>query len=258
MSPQYPPLELTFEDGYSRQKTPLKVVLPVAACDRRQRGLDLNGSLEDWDAADLIQDGPMVRMFNRPAVQKQELQYASSRSSIYTGWSEENLYLAFKLGGVPGVAVRPNFVDYQARRAWGEDLAEILIQPIYLEGNTAQGMGPVLHVVCKPSGTAWVERKLDPTMNAIPWAQVEGANVRYVPTLDQERTWRGEITIPWQAIADKRGRPTLLRFNFVQHQHASGESASWAGPIDYGRDDSFMGLLYLREATGTRAIVLPH
>jgi hypothetical protein len=39
----------------------------------------------------------------------------------------------------------------------------------------------------------------------------------------------------------------VLRFNFIQHKHSTGESASWAGPLDFGRDDAFMGLLYLRE-----------
>jgi hypothetical protein len=27
----------------------------------------------------------------------------------------------------------------------------------------------------------------------------------------------------------------------------TGESSSWAGPVDFGRDDSFTGLLLLRE-----------
>jgi hypothetical protein len=44
-----------------------------------------------------------------------------------------------------------------------------------------------------------------------------------------------------------RGIPPFLRFNFVQHNHSTGESASWSGPIDFGRDDALMGLLYLRE-----------
>jgi hypothetical protein len=41
--------------------------------------------------------------------------------------------------------------------------------------------------------------------------------------------------------------PTMLRFNFVQHRTATGESDSWAGPIDYGRDENLMGLLLIRD-----------
>ena len=78
----------------------------------------------------------------------------------------------------------------------------------------------------------------------------------YVARPEGDR-WRGEIQIPWRAImaAAAEGNnqpvepPTLLRFNFAQHRNATGESASWAGPIDFGRDDSFMGVLYLRDLT---------
>ena len=41
----------------------------------------------------------------------------------------------------------------------------------------------------------------------------------------------------------------MLRFNYAEHHDKTGESASWAGPIDFGRDDSFMGLLYVRESS---------
>ena len=47
--------------------------------------------------------------------------------------------------------------------------------------------------------------------------------------------------------ADVNEPPALLRFNFVQHRTATGESATWAGPVDFGRDDSLMGVLHLRD-----------
>ena len=34
-----------------------------------------------------------------------------------------------------------NFVDYQLRRAWGEDLCQLLVQPIYVDNS----VGPVTH-----------------------------------------------------------------------------------------------------------------
>jgi hypothetical protein len=105
----------------------------------------------------------------------------------------------------------------------------------------------VLHLVCKPAGGHWVERKTDRRGAVDPWQPVEGAGIYYACTLDGD--WRGELRIPWKAIADEgKGRPRLLRFNFAQHKHTTGESASWAGPIDFGRDDAFMGLIYLKES----------
>ena len=51
--------------------------------------------------------------------------------------------------------------------------------------------------------------------------------------------------------ADVGGKTTtLLRFNFAQHSTATGESASWAGPVDFGRDDAMMGLIYLHLPDG--------
>ena len=67
---------------------------------------------------------------------------------------------------------------------------------------------------------------------------------------DGNNAWRAELAIPWTAINDAKhqgARPNLLRFNFVQHKNLSGESSSWAGPLDFGRDENFTGLLYLRD-----------
>src|SRR5205823_14682624 len=56
------PVELTFTNGFDNRNTPLKVVIPTAVCDRLPPGLNLNGSLEDWSADDVIQDGPLIAM----------------------------------------------------------------------------------------------------------------------------------------------------------------------------------------------------
>ena len=53
---------------------------------------------------------------------------------------------------------------------------------------------------------------------------------------------------------NEKNLPKLLRFNFVRHVHSTGQSASWAGPIDFGRDDAFMGLLVVRDV-GSRGVV---
>ena len=98
-----------------------------------------------------------------------------------------------------------------------------------------------------------VERKTDPKHNANPWEAVVGEAVRYgatTETKDGNVILRAELEIPWNAMNDAKHqgvRPYLLRFNFSQHKNATGESASWAGPLDYGRDEDFTGLLYLRD-----------
>ncbi|MBV8781296.1 MAG: hypothetical protein JO353_07855, partial [Phycisphaerae bacterium] len=242
------PQKLIFTDGFTHNHTTVQMVLPVSISERREGHLHIDGSLEDWSADDAIQSGPLVRMFNRPALQTQSLQGATTPSSIFTGWPDENFYIAFKVSGIstPGeVHAAQNWVDYEFRRAWGEDVCQVVIQPVYADGSA----GPVTNVAVKPNGSSWVERELDKHLFADPWQSVEGAHVRYKGTTDGG-DWRGEIAVPWKAIntENRKDRPVMLRFNFTQHKTATGESASWAGPIDFGRDDAFMGLLFLREA----------
>ena len=217
--------------------------MPIAACERREGRSKFDGKLDDWTPADLIHDGPLVRMLDRPGLQQQELAYAATRSKIYTGWAAADLYVGFAVDGVSKVAAGGrNDVEYQARRAWGEDLCELLVQPVY---DDTSEPGPVLHVVVKPNGSNWAERKMDPRHNADPWAEFE-SNVRYAANVSGPQ-WTGEVAIPRRLLTDAKGRmPTLLRFNFAQHRADTGESASWAGPVDFGRDDAFTGLIYLR------------
>lgn len=236
------PVELTFTNGYTGDKTPVRMVLPVATSDRREGELKLDGSLGDWYQADALQSGPMVRLFNRPALQRQELQYSLTDSALYSAWSQDYFYLGFKLEGLNDAGLRStrNFVDYQFRRAWGEDLCEILLQPVYGDNS----VGPAVHLVCKPSSSFWAEVKNGTGGES--WRPLADGGIRYACTVEGS-IWRGEMAIPWNLIAESsKGIPRLLRFNFTQHSQATGQSASWAGPIDFGRDDAFMGLLMLR------------
>lgn len=241
------PTGLVFTQGYSRERTEVQMVLPLANSYRREGRLSIDGSLEDWSEAESIHAGPLVRMFDRPGLQRHELRRAATPSRLYSGWSDETFYLSFKVSGARrpedgSVRAGRNYVAYQFRRAWGEDLVQLIAQPIYEDGTT----GPLLHIVCKPGGNAWTERKLDPRLAADPWQPFD-SGVRYAGTLDGN-DWRGEVAIPWKAFADPaRGRPVALRFNFSQHKPTTGESATWAGPVDFGRDERLTGLIYLRE-----------
>lgn len=242
------PMEFTFTSGFDNRTAAMGVVMPVAASDRREGALRIDGDLpeSEWHAADLLQDGPMVRMLSRPALQRQQLQFAEGKSRLYSGWAERNFYVAFDLEGISpgGAGPARNFVDYQFRRAWGEDLCEVLIQPIDDKGTP----GAVMHVVCKPNGSTSISRKPGPRLN---WQEVE-TKVPY-SSITQNGHWRGELAIPWEAIlGDGKPIPALLRFNFAQHRPTAGESASWCGPIDFGRDESLMGALYLRDPEAMR------
>lgn len=234
---------------FTGRATPVPVTVPVAVSRRREGNLTLDGALGDWSDDDAVTLSPLTRMIDRPTVQAHAIADAPTPTSVYSGWSDSSLYVAFKVSGLSPAASSQaqNFVRYDFRRAWGEDLVELLVQPIYADGSP----GPALHVACKPNGGTWSERKTDLTeVSDGGWESLD-AGVRFVRTIEGD-AWRGEVAIPWSAIGPTNAvggpakMPALLRFNFVQHQHATGTSASWAGPIDFGRDDLFTGALVLR------------
>lgn len=242
-------VELT--DGYTGRPTPAPLTVPVTVSRRREGGLALDGLLGDWSDDDAITLSPLTRMIDRPTLQQHAVADASTGAAVYSGWSEGNVYVAFKVAGLTGAApaAAQNFVRYDFRRAWYEDVIELIVQPIYPDGTP----GPALHVAAKPNGGIWSERKLDLTEGRDDAWEPLDAGVRFASNVEGD-AWRGEVAIPWSALGPANAvggparMPALLRFNFIQHQHATGASASWAGPIDFGRDDLFTGALVLRSA----------
>lgn len=238
------PIALRFVNGFTKAAYPLSVRLPVAICERHEGPLAIDGKLSDWSDADALQDGPLVLMMDRPDVQKQALKFAADSSKVYSAYGRDNFYVAFSLEGLmPDEHQAHNDVYYQARRAWGEDLCEVLIQPVYRDNSC----GPLLHVVCKPNGADWTEQKAQTAGSGDQWHPTAGAVDRYATTNTGAR-WRGELGIPWKLInAPGKGPPVLLRFNFCQHRQRNCESSSWCGPVDFGRDQDMMGVLYLHD-----------
>ncbi len=255
------PVKIVFTNGDNNLTTPVSVVVPVTRSYRRLDPVRVNGSLEEWVADDAIQMGPLVKMFSRPAMQRHELEYSPTPTSIYSGWSDNNLFFAFRLEGLAApkeVSASRNFVEYQIERAWGEDVAQVIIQAFYEDGTS----GPALHLALKPSGTVWTERNQDQRLNPKSWETFD-AGLRYAPTVEKS-IWRGELEIPWRSLIapektqelarqGKPNIPTMLRFNFIQHKRDTGESASWAGPIDQGKNDNFTGVIVLKEPEMTAA-----
>jgi hypothetical protein len=240
------PIEISFMDGYTGETYAAKAMLPVAPTVRREGDLRIDGKLGDWTDDDLIQDGPLVKMVDRPSIQRWTVDRASSPTRVFTGWSDDDFYVAFRGNGVSDKEqMRRNFVDYQFRRAWGEDLCQVLVQPVYDDNS----VGPVTYLACKPNGVCMVKRRLDPRINSDPWRETDGTAVRYAADV-QDGIWTGERAIPWKLLNNAATkRPRMLRFNFIQHWQRDGESASWAGPIDFDQDDGFTGLLYLETLT---------
>jgi hypothetical protein len=242
------PVQIQLTEGFSGRPFDMRLMLPVGISDQRLSAPPkIDGSLEDWFVEDALHEGQMVRMLSRPAIQQQQLPMAERPSAIYSTWGNMSLFLAFRVEGadMPLTNAAGNSVEYQMGRAWGADLCELMLQPVYDDGS----VGPLLYATIK-RGSINVRRRSDPRLAANPWEALVNADVLYGEIRSGD-VWRAEIEIPWATINDfsHRGqRPAMLRFNFAQHRGRIGESSSWAGPVDYLRDEQFMGLLELRPA----------
>ena len=161
----------------------------------------------------------MVVMLNRPALQRQEFQRRFHRLRSLQRVGRRELLRRVR-------ARRARRSDHCTRRRissptkiagrGAKTSARFSSSRVYADGLTPWN---VLHIVCKPNGGVWVERKLDQRTNLKEWDVVEGAGVRYATTTPQGGKWNGELAIPWKLIGDEaRGLPSLLRFNFIQHR----------------------------------------
>jgi hypothetical protein len=114
------PVEITFTNGFTNRDTVLRLMLPVATSERLEgRRIVVDGKFDEWDDADLVQDGPLVQMLSRPMLQRQELRLASTPSRVYTGWAEDNFNFAFSVGGITRSYLLKggqNFVEFESRR----------------------------------------------------------------------------------------------------------------------------------------------
>ena len=152
-------------------------------------------------------------------------------------------YLAFKVSGISTGEINSshNWVGYQFRRAWGEDLCENPdFKPVYADG--AAGARSSISRSSRNGTNVGSNAKLTGAMVADPWQAFE-SNVYYAGTI-YGADWRGELRIPWKAINDPahdskhdtgqiQGRERATRDVAIQflrrHKSATGESASLGG-----------------------------
>jgi hypothetical protein len=136
------PVELAFKDGFTGRTWISSVALPVATCRRRQVRPAIDGVLDDWDVSEAIQYGPMVKYLDAASIGQRQIARAQTGTRLYTGWSNENLFVAFQTEGVrmPDSSAFRNFVDAPRDVASSgsprEDLCEILIQPVYPDNSS--------------------------------------------------------------------------------------------------------------------------
>ena len=225
------PASVTLRDRYSALAATQAFVAPAAALPRRPTVPRLDGLLDDWSADRPLLDGPGVPFAARGAAPE------AGPVRLLAGWTPAGLHVAFRLEIDPprgdGTRLATTEVRYADGRLYGEDAAEVLVQPV-VDGEA----GAALHVVLRPNGQAIAER-----LESEAWTPF-AARLGYAARHERDGTWRGELTIPWASLGGSGANvPELLRFNFSHTRGRSGLAASWAGPIDFGRDVNIAGAL---------------
>lgn len=176
----------------------------------------LDGGLDDWTTADVVHSGGLVRMLDLPSAQSGRLVRSGKDTQILMRWTPEALSIGLRLSGVSQVSASTatNFAPETAGRGSGEDLCRLILR----------SSGVELRLLLKPTGLT-VEHAS------------AAAGVAYATRVDPdrergERLWRAELRIPAQLLGGRLSPGQALEMNLIRHDEATGESSSWAGPVD--------------------------
>lgn len=218
---------------------PLSLVSAVrVAEDARPPSID--GDLRDWPigganvAGDFaLVSGPVAGAWPRPT--RGVVAYALSDS--------EYLYLGVSCDGppeAPADAPRTNAVQYDDLVPSGEELIEILLDP--LNAGT-RSPADLYHVVVKPSGAVLTEQgiRFDPPCGARrPWPADVVAATR---TIDDG--WTAEVRIPRSALGGATSAETVCGLNITRFDDAHQELCTWSGAVGNAYDPMGLGNVLL-------------
>ncbi|MEM1012016.1 MAG: hypothetical protein AAGI46_07320 [Planctomycetota bacterium] len=242
------PQTLSVTDEYSGVSNAATLAAPAAKVLQFDKAPIIDGLLADWTTALTLADQSWIAFSNRRHSDDNGFDTQSPMTLI----SEDDisLLIGFRVP-MSSSAASSSFVRRQLGRLWGEDAIAFTIRPVgYVQGDPAPG--PWTHVTLKPNGLALVSRSTDGRA----WGPA-AIDLAYAATVDDDGQWRGELRLPWHALAEgadapgrfRQGplRPELVLFNAIHHDGATGRSSSWAGPIDQDRQTSITGALVLEQ-----------
>ena len=153
------------------------------------------------------------------------------------------LYIAINSefdGRVARPTLRRNRVEYDDMIPVGEELVEILIDPLNAGTRTP---GDLYHIVVKPSGSYLVERgiRFDPPCGfRSPWPTDIVVSARAV-----DDRWTVEIRIPLESFGVVSTEHAIWGFNVTRYDASAQEFSTWSGAWGNAYDPLSLGNLYL-------------
>lgn len=223
--------------GPERLRSKREMVVPAVHVLPAAKAPVLDGQLGDWGEDELIltkaegelaEQSGLVRMLNRRSVQMSTLTRSPKPAKAYARWEAGALWVAIRFDGVSAENLAAtNFTREEQGRACGEDLCRMVLKRV------GAGRDQEVRLLVKPSGVT-VEK-----------GELPGERVLYASGV-KDGVWRAEMRIPAALLGSELKDGTQLEFQLVRHDGETGESASWAGPVD--RDyEGLRGLLLIVE-----------
>ena len=204
----------------------------------------IDGDLSDWPPglANVASDFRSISQAESP-VEGDTGARPAHRTIAFVRRDSEYLYIAINSeydGPVSLPSSRRNRVDYDDMIPVGEELVEVLIDPLNAGTRTPEDL---YHIVVKPSGSYLVEKgiRFEPPCGArSPWP---------VDIVVSARTfsdrWTVEMRIPLEAFGDDEVGHTIWGFNVTRFDVARQEFSTWSGARGNAYDPLSLGNLYL-------------
>ena len=143
-------------------------------------------------------------------------------------------------GQAAGPTLRRNSVDYDDLIPVGDELVEVLIDPL----NTGtRSPADLYHIAVKPSGTYLTEKgiRLRPPCGPVePWP----ADIDVATGVFPDR-WTVELRIPLASFEDAAPEHTVWGFNITRYDASRQEFSTWSGASGNAYDPMSLGNLYL-------------
>jgi len=235
------PIELLGKDGRIFTRTArvsFATALPFAGA------ITIDGDLSDWPpgSINMLGDFRLITGDRRSESDRRQT-HPMAHTIAFVMQDEDCVYIAFN--SVIDRAYRDragtrNTVTYDGLTPMGEDLMEVLIDPL---NSGTRSPADLYHVVVKPSGAHVTERgiALDPPVgNRVPWA----ADIELGTQIRDDR-WTVEMRIPWRSFQEAVHDNAVWGLNLTRLDHAAQQYSTWSGAAGNAYDPMSLGNLFI-------------
>ncbi len=235
------PIEFTTARGIVHRSEARVSLITAVPFDGSVR---IDGDLSDWPPG-LANVASGFRLITGTPNDGQHVTTGRPRYKTHTFVRRDSEYLYVAInsefdGRVAQPTARRNRVEYDDMIPVGEELVEVLIDP--LNAGT-RSPGDLYHIVVKPSGSYLVERgiRFDPPCGSrSPWPTDIVVSVR---TFDDR--WTVEMRIPLDSFEGLGTEHAIWGFNVTRYDASGQEFSTWSGATRNAYDPLSLGNLYL-------------